>query len=82
MIDIKFQIGGRSVNPRNMKGALEKAVLESVQNSIKKSVGSVRCPDHGESPKIVVKGRNLDNLSFEVSGCCEALIEQVKKRLN
>lgn len=82
MIDIKFQIGGRTVKPRNMKGAIEGAILESVQDSIKKSVGSVRCSEHGSSPKVLVKGRNFDNLSFEVSGCCEALIDKVKKKLS
>lgn len=81
MIDIKFNIGGRSVNPKNMKGAIEGAILQGVQDSIKKSVGSARCPEHGSSPKVVVKGRNLDNLSFEVSGCCESLIDNVKKKL-
>ena len=73
MIDIKFQIGGRTVSPRNLKGALEGAILENVQSSIKKSVGTVRCSKHGTSPKVLVKGRNLDSLQFEVSGCCDTL---------
>lgn len=81
MFDIKFQIGGRTVNPKRMKDALEGAILESVQGSIKKSVGSVRCSEHGASPKVLVKGRNLDSLQFEVSGCCDTLIEQVKRKL-
>ena len=81
MFEIKFQVGGRTVNPKNMKDALEGAILESVQSSIRKSVGSVRCSEHGASPKVLVKGRNLDSLEFEVSGCCDTLIEQVKRKL-
>lgn len=81
MIDIKFQIGGRPVNSKNTKGAIEGAILDSVQNSIKKSVGTVRCSEHGSSPIVLVNGRSLDNLSFEVSGCCEDLIEKVKEKL-
>lgn len=81
MIDISFKINGRKVNPRNMKDALESAVLGEVQDSIKKSVGSIRCKEHGSAPKITVNGRNLDNLSIEVNGCCDALIEQVTAKL-
>lgn len=81
MIDISFEINGKKVSPRNVGNALESALLQSVQESITKSVGSARCPVHGQRPKIKVKGRNLDSLSFEVSGCCEQLIETVKKKL-
>lgn len=81
MLDISFEINGRRVNPNNVGDTLEKAILQSVSESIKKSVGSLRCPEHGSSPKIVVKGRNLDNLSFEVSGCCQKLMDSVKTRL-
>jgi len=81
MIDISFEINGRKVSPRNMGDALESAMLQSVQDSIAKSVGSARCPEHGQKPKIKVKGRNLDSLTFEVSGCCDSLIDEVKRKL-
>ncbi len=81
MMDISFEINGRKVSPRNMGDALESAMLQSVQESITKSVGTARCPTHGQRPKIKVKGQKLDSLSFEVSGCCDQLIETVKKKL-
>jgi hypothetical protein len=81
MLDISFEINGKKVSPRNVGNALESALLHSVQESITKSVGSARCPAHGQKPKIKVKGRNLDSLSFEVSGCCDQLIETVRRKL-
>ena len=81
MIDISFEINGRKVSPRNMGNALESAMLQSVQDSISKAIGSARCPEHGQKPKIKVKGRNLDSLTFGVSGCCDNLIDEVKKKL-
>ena len=81
MIDITFEINGRKVSPRNIGNTLESAMFQSVQDSIGKAVGSTRCPEHGQKPKIKVKGRNLDSLKFEVSGCCDSLIEAVKKKL-
>ena len=82
MLDISFEINGRKVNPNNVKDVLESAILSQVAESIKKSVGNLRCAEHGQSPKIKVKGRNLDNLSFNISGCCEDLIEKVRAKFD
>jgi hypothetical protein len=81
MIDISFEINGRKVNPNSVADAFERAVLEGVTASIKDSVGSLRCSMHGSSPRITCKGRNLNELSFEVSGCCEQLMDAVRTRL-
>jgi len=81
MIDISFELNGRKVTPNNIGNALESAMLNSIKDSVGKSVGSMRCSEHGERPKIKAKGRNIDSLTLEVTGCCDALIEQVKKRI-
>lgn len=81
MLDISFEINGRKVKPNNVGDALENAVVSSVAESIKKSVGSIRCKEHNQSPIIKVKGRSLDSLSFEVSGCCEALTQEITEKL-
>lgn len=81
MIDISVEINGRKVDPRNMKNVLEGAIIASVVDSIKKSVQGIRCPEHGTSPTLKVKGRNLDNLNIEVTGCCEKLKELTTKKL-
>lgn len=81
MFDITFEINGRKVNPNNVGDALEAAILRSVSASVKARVGSVRCPEHGRHPQIVGKGRSLDALSFEVSGCCQKLIDGVAAKL-
>ncbi|HDX8344419.1 TPA: hypothetical protein RQM99_000802 [Aeromonas dhakensis] len=70
-----------SCDVKGVKSAIEKAALNSVIDSVKKSVGSVRCKDHGKVAKIKIKGNNLNKLSFEIDGCCEDVIEQVKKKL-
>ena len=80
MIDISFEINGKKVNPNNVGDALEKATMNAIAESIKKQVGSIRDPKTGERPKIKVKGRNLENLSFEVSGS-EELVRLVKEKL-
>ena len=81
MIDISVEINGRKVNPRNMKDAMETMIVSGIVDCVKKSVQGISCPKHGEQPKLKVKGRNFDNLSVEVSGCCDALKDKVKKKL-
>lgn len=81
MIDISFELNGKEVNPNNFGNALESIVLDSVSDSIQKSIGSLSCTEHHKKAKILVKGKNLKNLSFEVSGCCDNLMNEVQHRL-
>lgn len=81
MIDISFEINGRKVNPNRIGDALEAAVLESVKEQIISKVGSIRDPKTGQRPKIKVSGRNIENLTFDVSGSAE-LVERVKAELD
>ena len=53
--------------------AVQKAATEAMIQQVK----NVRCPEHGQYAKIVAKG----NDKFEVSGCCDKLIADVKARL-
>ncbi len=81
MIDISFEFNGRKVRPDQIGNALERAALDSIKKQIIQKVGAIRDPKTGQPPKIMVKGRSIDNLSFEVSGS-EQLIEMVKKKLS
>ena len=56
-------------------------MLRGVKNHITSKVGSVKCPDHGSEARILAKGTDLSHLTFEVSGCCSKLIDEVKRKL-
>ena len=81
MIEITFEINGRKVNPNKIGNEIEKSILQQVSNDIKKALSSVRCQEHGQAPSVTVKGKSLDNLSFEVKGCCQELIDEALKKL-
>lgn len=81
MIEVSFEINGRRVSPNSVGDALEAVVLQNLQKHVIETVGTVRCNTHGQSPKITVKGKDLEHLSFEVTGCCDSVIEQVKSKL-
>jgi hypothetical protein len=63
---IKFSIGGKAVPPRNLKDAMMAAMLEGIRKQITEKVGSVRDPDTGESPTVIVRGDSIDNLKLHV----------------
>lgn len=81
MANITFEINGKKVNPNNTKDALEAAMLEGIAASLKKSVGSLRCSEHHQAPRIVGKGKSINSLNFEVAGCCEDLMNKVQAKL-
>lgn len=81
MIDVRFEVGGRKVSANRFASELEKAAFTQVRDNITKALRDVRCSEHGARPTVVVKGTSLDNLKFEVHGCCENLIQRSLQKL-
>lgn len=77
---ISFEIGGRRIKPENIADALEAAVLEAIAGQIREKIGSVRDPQTGEFPTIVMRGESLNNLSMHIEGS-PALVEAVRSRM-
>lgn len=80
MVKIKFEINGREVKPEDFATSLEKALIKNIEEDIRKKLSSVKCPVHGEYPEVICRGHDLRNLSFEVKGCCQKLIEMVREK--
>lgn len=79
MIEIQFKINGRKVNPNNIGNVLEKAMYDHVIESVKKKLGSVRCPEHGSPPKVTIVGKSIDKVEFQISGCCQEVIDHTRE---
>ncbi|QWG18797.1 toll/interleukin-1 receptor domain-containing protein [Bradyrhizobium sediminis] len=77
---IRFSMGGKNLDPRNLKDAVMASVLEGVRNQIREKVGNIRDPDTGEFPTIVIRGNSLDDLKIQVEGS-PALVALVNERL-
>lgn len=77
---IKFSIGGRTVDPRNLKDAMMKAVLENLREQISEKIVAIRDPDTGEFPTVIVRGDNIEQLTLHVEGSPK-LVALVRERL-
>lgn len=78
---IEFFIGGKKIDPNNIADALMSAMLKSIASDIRQKVGSIRDPETGEFPTIVVRGKDLGSLQISVEGS-EKVIAMVKDRLD
>ena len=82
MFEMSFVIDGRTVIPQQIGTEIGRAPLQSIEDYIVESVGSRRCPEHGDAAKLICKGGRLDALDFEVLGCCKKLITSVTTKLS
>jgi hypothetical protein len=60
--------------------AQQDAVLEFKNNTGRKLSG-LRCPDHGQAPRLQFHGATLREITIQMSGCCGKLIEMANKAI-
>ena len=77
---IHFEINGKRIKPRDFGDAIMQAVLQNLEAQIRERIGSIRDPETGAFPTVVMRGDSLDNLSMHVEGSPE-LIALVRQRM-
>lgn len=82
MIKLTVELNGKRVKPGSLKNELERMMLQQIINMVKKELKDIICSEHGERPQVTLKGKKLDNLSFEVTGCCQDLIDQASDKFD
>lgn len=73
-----FEINGEPIDPREIDDPEIASKVQAVVESVSGKVGGLRCPQHSESPRFICSGPDFDNLSLQVLGCCDRLVELVK----
>ena len=81
MIKLEVRLNGKKIKPENLKNEIEKDLLRTMIDSIRKPIKGMRCKIHGEAPKVTVSGKSLKNLSVQVGGCCQEFIDEVTKKI-
>ena len=76
MAQVKFVIGGQPVDPRRVEDRVQRAVLQQVEHSIRVRLTGVRCATHDAEPVITAIGTAVDALDFDLSGCCQELMDR------
>ena len=77
---IHFEVNGKRVKPGDIGDALMRAAVESIAAQIRDKISTIRDPETGEFPTVVIRGDSLDNLQMHVEGSPE-LIALVRQRM-
>ena len=77
-VPFAFEIAGEEIDPTKIEDPKIVRKIEQIVESVAGKVGGLRCPVHSEPPRFVCHGPDYDNLSLEVLGCCDKLVEIVK----
>jgi hypothetical protein len=80
VLKIGFEINGCQVDGNDIGTLFEQAILKGIRNQIQSKLMGVRDPETGEFPTVVVRGRDWDHLSIEVTGS-KKLVALCKERL-
>jgi hypothetical protein len=77
---IEIQFDGKPVKKGDLADAMLQQAKEKIAEQIRKEAGSVRDPETGEFPTVLITGSSIDDLRIQVEGSPE-VIELVKQRL-
>jgi hypothetical protein len=56
------------------------SVQEFKENTARK-LEAVRCPDHRQPPRIQFRGSTLRDVTIQMSGCCDKLLELANRAI-
>lgn len=80
-IHFAFVINGVEINPENAENPEQQDMMERVMEAIAAQMEGVSCPEHKEAPRFLCSGETIDDISVQVHGCCEKLIEEATQRM-
>jgi hypothetical protein len=66
-------------NTSGLMKDIEKKAKATLKEKVKRKVESILCPIHKKTATVVFPADDLK--TFEVKGCCEEVIERIKKEL-
>ncbi len=81
--EMNYEIDGRKVSQeewlRSLKKEATEEAMSSVVEEIEAEVARLRCPVHGEHPKVVTAKIEGNRLTTEISACCDEMLEKAEK---
>jgi hypothetical protein len=78
-IEIRFEFESQAITPQVVREALSqdallKAIAQTVDR-VKRELEGVICPDHHQTPHLIISAAPSGDLHLDIVGCCEKLVE-------
>jgi len=55
--------------------------LDDFRERTAQKVRDLRCPIHGQSPRLRFQGSSLRDITIQMSGCCDTLLNLANQRI-
>jgi hypothetical protein len=55
--------------------------LEDFRERTSQKIRDLRCPVHGQPPRLRFQGATLREITIQMSGCCDALLSLANQRI-
>ncbi|WP_207671178.1 toll/interleukin-1 receptor domain-containing protein [Burkholderia sp. USMB20] len=78
---MKLTINGKSIMPRDLEKEIMRTAAAKIATSMREKLGSIRHPETGEFPSVVVEGDDLRDMAFRIEGS-PALLQIVRDRMS
>ncbi len=79
---IQLKIDGRDASPDRLGTAVEDAVIAKVKEQMTQKLANLRCPEHGQVPKLEIEGHSLKGLKIQIRACCDYMRQEAQQVLN
>ena len=80
MLDIRFEIGGRKLDPCFIGDSIEKATLLHVARDVRRRFSIISVTDREDPLKVLIKGDDVDHLHYELDGP-PTVLDQVREKM-
>ena len=77
---VTFKVVGKEVHRSQLGDKLKVAAVGAVKDSLPAKIEAVHCTVHNQNAKAILK-ETEGKLNYEIQGCCNELIEEVKRLL-
>ena len=72
-VEIIFKIAGKELSADALGDSPKAKIHQYIRLRMVDKLRNLRCDQHGEFPRVLAEGDDLDNLHWSVTGCCESL---------
>jgi len=78
---VTFKVVGKEVHPSQPGNKLKETAIGTAKDSFPAKIEAVHCTVHDQNARAVLKATTEGKLNYEIQGCCNELIEEVKRLL-
>jgi len=81
MAKVSFIIDKVPVDVRSAKNDFHRAIFEEMEKYVQRTLGTEKCPEHGQEPEVIYVGQDPTKLFPGVHACCDKMTRLVQAKL-